>query len=53
MNLLLLAPDIQEEILVLPVVTGDDDPVHERQLRSIVAELDWRSQRAALNRFLR
>ena len=45
MDLLLLAPDIQEAILVLPAVEGGDDPIHERQLRRIVAVLDWGKQR--------
>ena len=45
MDLLLLAPEIQEEILFLPAVSAGDDPVHERQLRPIVAVLDWGKQR--------
>ena len=45
MDLLLLAPDIQEAILVLPAVEAGDDPIHERQLRRIVAVLDWKKQR--------
>ena len=43
MNLLLLAPAIQEAILDLPTTTGRD-PVTERQLRPIVAEADWDAQ---------
>ena len=46
MNLLLLAPEIQEAILSLPLVTNGRDPVSERQLRRIVAEPDWTEQRA-------
>jgi hypothetical protein len=45
MNLLNLAPDIQEEILGLPAVTTGDDPIRERQLRPIMATLDWNKQR--------
>ena len=45
MDLLLLAPDIQEEILFLPPIENGHDPVHERQLREIVAVLDWGKQR--------
>jgi len=45
MNLLNLAPDIQEAILFLPAVTTGDDPIHERQLRPIVKVLDWGKQR--------
>ena len=44
MNLLLLAPDIQEAILDLPPVTNGHDPVSERALRRIVAEPDWNQQ---------
>lgn len=47
MNLLLLAPDIQEELLhLLPVVEGRDT-VTERDLRPITQVLDWREQRTA------
>ena len=47
MDLLLLAPDIQEEILFLPLVESGEDPVHERQLRRIVATPEWGKQRRA------
>ncbi len=46
MNLLLLAPEIQEAILDLPLATSRRDPVSERALRRIVAEPDWDEQRA-------
>ncbi len=45
MNLLNLAPDIQESILFLPLVEHGKDPLTERNLRAIVARLDWRKQR--------
>ncbi|MCC6906629.1 MAG: hypothetical protein IT430_01695 [Phycisphaerales bacterium] len=45
MNLLNLAPDIQEEILHLPSVTDGRDPIHERVLRAVVAQHDWNAQR--------
>ncbi len=45
MNLLNLAPDIQEEILFLPPTTNGRDPIGERDLRPIAADVDWRSQR--------
>jgi hypothetical protein len=45
MNLLMLAPDIQEQILFLPVVERGYDPIHLRQLQPIVAAPDWRKQR--------
>ena len=46
MNLLLLAPEIQEAILDLPPVANGRDPISERTLRKIVAEPDWNKQRA-------
>jgi len=45
MNLLNLAPDIQEAILHLPRTASDRDPISERQIRPLVAEPDWRKQR--------
>lgn len=45
MNLLNLAPQIQEAILYLPRVTNGRDPVREHHVRSIAAVLDWREQR--------
>ncbi|MFB3894367.1 MAG: hypothetical protein ACE15C_20375 [Phycisphaerae bacterium] len=47
MNLLHLAPDIQEELLHLPPVAAGKDPVTERDLRPIAALRDWRQQRRA------
>ena len=43
-NLLLLAPEIQEAILDMGLVTNGPDPVTERQLRRVVAEADWNQQ---------
>lgn len=43
-DLLLLAPDIQEEILHLESV-GGVEPLSARSLRPLVKELDWREQR--------
>lgn len=45
MNLLHLAPDIQEQILFLPRIMSGDDPYPERKIRIIVQELDWKKQR--------
>lgn len=45
MNLLNLAPDIQEAILFLPPTTSGRDAIREWQVRPIAAELDWRVQR--------
>ena len=45
MNLLSLAPDIQEAILFLEPVERGKDPITERDLRLIVAIADWKKQR--------
>jgi hypothetical protein len=45
MNLVYLAPDIQEAILFLPRTVRGRDPIHLRQLQPIAAALDWRKQR--------
>ncbi len=47
MNLLHLAPDIQEAILFLPRVEQGRDPITERDLRPVAALADWRKQRSA------
>lgn len=44
-NLLLLAPDIQEHLLGLTRPALDDEPLTEQQLRSIAMVLDWNEQR--------
>ncbi len=51
MNMLNLAPDIQEEILFLPRTVSGRDPITERDIRAIVAEMDWNKQRKAWRRF--
>lgn len=40
-KLLNLAPDIQEQILFLPLIKG----LNERNLRPVVSRIDWREQR--------
>lgn len=45
MNLLNLAPDIQQAILFLPRTLSGRDPIHLRQLQPIAAAPDWRKQR--------
>ncbi len=45
MSLLLLTPDIQEELLYLPDVIQGKAPIHERLLRPLTTEIDWRVQR--------
>ena len=45
MNLLLLAPDIQEQLLFLPNTLRGRDPIHLRQLQPIALLPDWNEQR--------
>jgi len=45
MNLLLLAPDLQEQVLYLPRVLHGRDPVQMQYLQPIALEWDWRQQR--------
>lgn len=45
MNLLNLAPDIQEEILFMPSTAKVRQALPERRIRSIAAVPDWRKQR--------
>jgi hypothetical protein len=45
MNLLLLAPDIQKQLLFLSPVVSGKDRITERHLRPIVAQADWKTQR--------
>ena len=40
-----LAPNIQEAILTMPMPEDGRDPVTERQVRPVAAELDWGEQR--------
>ena len=48
MKLLDLAPDIQEQILFLPIVKG----LNERNLRPIVSRIDWQEQRRIFQKIL-
>ena len=45
MNLLLLAPDIQEAILFMPLVERGRDPVTMKQLQPVALTLNWIDQR--------
>ena len=45
MNLLLLAPDIQETILNLPKITSGRESTTIRKLNTIALEPDWTAQR--------
>jgi hypothetical protein len=44
MNLLNLAPDIQEALLFLPRIERGGEPVTERELRPVAAVEDWGRQ---------
>ena len=44
MNLLMLAPDIQEVLLFLPRVERGRDPIHLRQLQAISLVPEWGKQ---------
>ena len=44
MNLLQLAPRLQEQILFLPRTQRGRDPVHLGQVQPIAAVLDWKQQ---------
>src|SRR3954454_14774194 len=52
MNLLQLAPDIQEQILFLPEIEGGRDPIKEWQVRPVAAEVDWGRQREMWGRLI-
>ena len=45
MNLLNLAPDIQEDILFLPNTTKGRDPILEKDMRPVAAVPHWNRQR--------
>jgi hypothetical protein len=45
LNLLHLAPDIQEAVLFLPRTLRGNDPIHEKMLRPLTAEVNWHRQR--------
>ena len=50
MDLLLLAPEIQEEILFLECIPGQQ-PVSERALRPLLRTFDWSEQSHAWQKF--
>ena len=45
MCLLHLAPDIQEELHYLPEAMQGKAAIHERLLRPLTTQIDWRVQR--------
>jgi hypothetical protein len=53
MNLVNLAPDIQEAVLFLPRTVRGRDALHLRQLQPIASTLDWRTQRLLWRELLR
>ena len=53
MNLLMLAPDIQEALLFLPAVEAGRDPLREWQVRPVAAQPLWPEQRRMWNRLNR
>lgn len=53
MNLVNLAPDIQEDILFLPKVLSGKFPLHETALRKIACQPLWDRQRAAWGKLRR
>ena len=52
LNLLSLAPDIQERLLFLAAAEKGRDAISEKQIRSLAAEYDWDRQRRAFERLL-
>lgn len=50
MNLLHLAPEIQEQILFMPRVENPSDPITERDLRGVIAEPGWSAQKIQLSK---
>jgi hypothetical protein len=47
MGLLNLAPDIQEEVLYLPLTTSGFDPITTRDLLPLSQQMPWSAQREA------
>lgn len=45
LNLNMLAPEIQEELLSLPAIDVGKPAIHEKLLRPITIEVDWAVQR--------
>ena len=51
-NLLYLAPDIQEALLFLPPTPRGRDPISLADLMPLAAQIDWRKQRRLWRRLL-
>jgi hypothetical protein len=52
MNLLNLAPEIQEALLFLKKTPGGHDPISEWNLRDLVAEVGWAAQRQSWKKLI-
>jgi hypothetical protein len=52
MNLLHLAPGIQEQLLFLPASHSPRDWISERSLRCVSAAVDWKEQRRLFQKLL-
>ena len=52
MNLLLLAPDIQESILFLPRLQQGREILQEHEIRPIACKADWKDQRKAWSKLI-
>jgi hypothetical protein len=52
MNLLCLAPDIQETLLFLPLTQRGRDSISLADLMPIAARIDWRKQRRLWQKLL-
>ena len=52
LRLLRLAPDLQEQVLFLESVDGQEPIVTERTLRKVTRERVWEAQRSALDQLL-
>ena len=50
MNLLHLAPDIQEQVLFLPRIQTGRDPIKLAELQPLTMEIDWKRQRRCWRR---
>jgi hypothetical protein len=50
MNLVLLAPEIQEHLLHLPRVVRGPDPIYLKDLQPVARQFDWAKQRKAFRR---
>ena len=53
LNLINLAPEIQEELLFLPLTEHGRDPIHLALLQPIAAAFDWQKQRRLWQALLR